>query len=65
MEDDVLVQRAMEKWPGLDEADLQGVGINVDRLAGILESRLGYSRERALHEAREFARTSSTEASGP
>jgi hypothetical protein len=49
-----IVRKAVERWPDLREADLKNLEDRPENLAKVLQGKLGYSREDAEREAREF-----------
>jgi len=44
------------KWGDLTDDDLTQIDGNMDRMAGILQERYGYTRERAEREIEQFTR---------
>jgi uncharacterized protein YjbJ (UPF0337 family) len=49
--------KAKEKWGKLTNDDLDVIDGQVDQLAGKLQERYGYERDRAKKEAEEFCST--------
>ena len=49
-----LTGKVKEKWGKLTDSDLTVVAGKRDQLAGLLQQRYGYAKERAEHELDEF-----------
>ncbi len=49
-----LTGKVKEKWGKLTDSDLTVVAGKRDQLAGLLQQRYGYAKERAEHEMDEF-----------